>query len=87
MKESLPILLANQLSLSFLGAQNLKVLTLNIKTHGTLVLHGTKQLALVYRVYYKCMRTNMSVGALDKGGNSWFPLIESSYNMLVLMHL
>ena len=44
----------------------LKVLTLNIKTHGTLVLHGTKQLALIYRVYYKCMRTNMSIKAIDK---------------------
>ena len=28
----------------------LKVLTLNIKTHGTLVLHGTKQLALIYSI-------------------------------------
>ena len=44
----------------------LKVLTLNIKTHGTLVLHGTKQLALIYRVYYKCMGTNMSIQAFDK---------------------
>ena len=44
----------------------LKVLTLNIKTHGTLVLHGTRQLALIYRVYYKCMRTNMSIQSIDK---------------------
>ena len=44
----------------------LKVLTLNIKTHGTLMLHGTRQLALIYRVYYMCMRTNMSIQAIDK---------------------
>ena len=44
----------------------LKVLTLNIKTHGTLVLHGTRQLALIYKVYYKYMRTNMSIQAVDK---------------------
>ena len=43
-----------------------KVLTLNIKTYGTLVFHGTRQLALIYRVYYKCMRTNMSIQAIDK---------------------
>ena len=44
----------------------MKVLTLNIKTHGTLMLHGTRQLALIYRVYYKCIRTNMNVQAIDK---------------------
>ena len=44
----------------------LKVLTLNIKTHGTLMLHGARQLSLMYRVYYKCMRTNMSIQAIDK---------------------
>ena len=42
------------------------VLTLNIKTHGTLVLHGTRQLALIYRVYYTCMRPNMSIQSTDK---------------------
>ena len=44
----------------------MKVLTLNIKIHGTLMLHGTQQLALIYRVYYKCIRTNMNVQAIDK---------------------
>ena len=44
----------------------MKVLTLNIKTHGTLMLQGTQQLALIYRVYYKCIRTNMNVQAIDK---------------------
>ena len=44
----------------------MKVLTFNIKTHGTLMLQGIQQLALIYRVYYKCIRTNMNVQALDK---------------------
>ena len=39
----------------------MKVLPLNIKTHGTLMLQGTQQLALTYRVYYKCIRMNMNV--------------------------
>ena len=56
----------------------LKVLTLNIKTHGTLVLHGTRQLALIYRVYYKCMRTNMSIQALDKRKAGETTLIQTS---------
>ena len=30
------------------------------------MLHGTRQLALIYRVYYKCIRTNMSIQAIDK---------------------
>ena len=44
----------------------IKVLTLNIKTHGTLMLHGTRQLAHIYRVYYKYIRTNMSIQAIDR---------------------
>ncbi|KAL0010776.1 hypothetical protein SO802_005884 [Lithocarpus litseifolius] len=44
----------------------LQALTLNIKTHGTLVTQGTSQIALIYRVYYKCIKTNMNVGALDR---------------------
>ena len=27
---------------------------------------GAKQLALIYRVYYKCIRTNLNVQALNK---------------------
>ncbi|KAL0001094.1 hypothetical protein SO802_014875 [Lithocarpus litseifolius] len=44
----------------------MKAFTLNIKTHGTLMVQGTSQIALIYRVYYKCIKTNMNVGALDK---------------------
>ena len=44
----------------------MKALTLNINTHGTLMVQGTSQITLIYRVYYKCMRTNFNVQALDK---------------------
>ncbi|KAL0004657.1 hypothetical protein SO802_012218 [Lithocarpus litseifolius] len=44
----------------------MKALTLSIKTHGTLMTQGTSQIALIYRVYYKCIKTNMNVGALDR---------------------
>ena len=44
----------------------MKALTLNIKTHGTLMVQGASQIVLIYRVYYKCMRTNFNVQALDK---------------------
>ncbi|KAK9988116.1 hypothetical protein SO802_028355 [Lithocarpus litseifolius] len=44
----------------------MQALTLNIKTHGTLMTQGTSQIALIYRVYYKCIKTNMNVGALDR---------------------
>ena len=44
----------------------MKALTLNIKTHGTLMVQGASQIALIYRVYYKCVRTNFNVQALDK---------------------
>ena len=43
-----------------------KVLTLNIKTHGTLMVQGASQIALIYRIYYKCLRTNLNAQALDK---------------------
>ena len=44
----------------------MKALTLNIKTYGTLMVQGACQIALIYRVYYKCVRTNFNVQALDK---------------------
>ncbi|KAL0009746.1 hypothetical protein SO802_004854 [Lithocarpus litseifolius] len=42
------------------------VLTLNIKSHDTFMVQGSSQIALIYRIYYKCCRTNLNVGALDK---------------------
>ena len=44
----------------------MKAFTLNIKTHGTLMVQGTQQIALIYRINYKCIRTNMNVQALNK---------------------
>ena len=53
-------------------------LTLNIKTLGTLVVLGTKQLALIYRVYYKCIRTNLNVQALNKKAKGETTLIQTT---------
>ena len=44
----------------------MKALTLNIKTYGTLMVQGASQIALIYRIYYKCLRTNLNAQALDK---------------------
>ena len=44
----------------------MKTLTLNIKTYGTLMVQGASQIALIYRIYYKCLRTNLNAQALDK---------------------
>ena len=33
---------------------------------GPLMVQDTSQIALIYKVYYKCMRTNFNVQALDK---------------------
>ena len=46
----------------------LKALTLNIKTADQITnMHdGSHALALIYRVYYKCVKTNLNVHALIK---------------------
>ena len=44
----------------------MKAVTLNIKTQGTLMVQGTQQITLIYIVYYKCIRTNLNVQALNK---------------------
>ena len=44
----------------------MKTLTLNIKTYGTLMVQGASQITLIYWIYYKCLRTNLSAGALNK---------------------
>ena len=48
----------------------MKALILNIKTHGTLMVQGVSQIALIYRIYYKCLRTNLNAQALDKRNDS-----------------
>ena len=53
-----------------------KALTLNIKTSGTLMVPETKQLALIYRVYYKCIKTNLNIQALNKKAKGETTLIS-----------
>ena len=42
------------------------------------MVQGTSQIALIYRVYYKCMRTNMNVGALDRRVKGETTLIKTT---------
>ena len=42
------------------------------------MVQGTSQIALIYRVYYKCMRTNMNVGALDRREKGETTLIQTT---------
>ena len=42
------------------------------------MVQGTSQIALIYRVYYKCMRTNMNVGALDRREKGQTTLIQTT---------
>ena len=56
----------------------MKALTLNIKTQGTLMVQGTHQSALIYRVYYKCIRTNLNIQALDKRKMGETTLIQTT---------
>lgn len=44
----------------------LKALTLNVKTSDYEMLKGSQPLGLIYRIYYKCIRTNLNVHALVK---------------------
>ena len=46
----------------------LKALTLNIKTAGeiTQMLEGSQPIALIYRIHYKTMKTNINIKALNK---------------------
>ena len=55
----------------------LKALTLNIKTSGYEMLEGSQPLALIYRIYYKCIRTNLNVHALVKSPKDQTLLIQS----------
>ena len=55
-----------------------KALTLNIKTLGILMVPEAKQLALIYRVYYKCIRTNSNVQALNKKARGETTLLQAT---------
>ena len=55
----------------------MKAHTLNIKTQGTLMVQGAQQLALIYRVYYKCIRMNLNVQAVNKKTRGETTLIQT----------
>ena len=57
----------------------IKALTLNIKTHGTLMVQGTSQIALIYRVYYKCSLYTAKQGNLPFGIRAKFGRSVVSY--------
>ncbi|KAI8560192.1 hypothetical protein RHMOL_Rhmol04G0236700 [Rhododendron molle] len=60
----------------------LKALTLNIQTAGAItnMLEGSHPLALIYRIYYKCMKTNLNIHALVKNPKDKTVLIQSNTN-------
>ena len=64
-------------TVSFHDQHIMKALTLNIKTSGTLMVQGAQQLALIYRVYYKCIRTNLNIQALNKEAKGETTLIQT----------
>ena len=53
-------------TLSLSDKHLLKALNLNIKTSEYEMLEGSQPLALIYRIYYKCIRTNLNIHALVK---------------------
>ncbi|KAI8547514.1 hypothetical protein RHMOL_Rhmol07G0201800 [Rhododendron molle] len=60
----------------------LKALTLNIQTAGAItnMLEGSHPLALIYCIYYKCMKTNLNIHALVKSPKDKTVLIQSNTN-------
>jgi len=56
----------------------LKDLTLSIRTQGYRILEGVQPLALIYRVYYMCTRTNMNFQAINRSPKNQTMLIQSS---------
>jgi hypothetical protein len=65
-------------TISLSDPQILKALTLNIKTAGYDMLEGSQPLALIYRFYYKCMKTNLNVNALKKSPKDKTLLIQTN---------
>ncbi|KAI8571993.1 hypothetical protein RHMOL_Rhmol01G0164100 [Rhododendron molle] len=70
------------LPLSLKDKNILKALTLNIQTAGAItnMLEGIHPLALIYRIYYKCMKTNLNIHALVKSPKDKTVLIQSNTN-------
>ncbi|KAI8547516.1 hypothetical protein RHMOL_Rhmol07G0201800 [Rhododendron molle] len=70
------------LPLSLKDKNILKALTLNIQTAGAItnMLEGSHPLALIYCIYYKCMKTNLNIHALVKSPKDKTVLIQSNTN-------
>ena len=58
----------------------LKILTLGIQTSGAIndMLEGSHTLALIYRIYYKCSKTNLNEQSLIKSPKGSTILIQTS---------
>jgi hypothetical protein len=56
----------------------LKTLTLNIQTKGYDMEEGSRPLAIIYRIYYRLMKTNLNPQAIFKDPKGSTLLIESS---------
>ena len=58
----------------------LKALTLNIKTAGeiTQMIEGSQPLALIYRIHYKTMKTDLNIHSLNKSPKDKIVLIQGS---------
>jgi hypothetical protein len=65
-------------TVSLIDPHILKVLTLSIRSQGYRILEGVQPLALIYRIYYKCTRTNMNFQAINRSPRNQTMLIQSS---------
>jgi hypothetical protein len=66
------------LSVSLDDIHFLKSLTLNIQTKGYDMEEGSRPLAIIYRIYYRLMKTNLNPQAIFKDPNGCTLLIQSS---------
>ena len=57
-----------------------KALTLNIETSGYDMIEGSRPLALIYRIYYKLLKTNLNAQALSKSPRVKTLLLQCSSN-------
>ena len=66
------------LTMSLDDANMLKALTLNVLTSGYDIEEGSRPLAIIYRIYYRLMKTNLNLQAIVKDSASSTMLIQSS---------
>ena len=66
------------LTLAFDDINILKALTLNVLTSRYDMEEGSRHLAIIYRIYYKLMRTNLDPHAVIKNASNSTLLIQSS---------